>query len=434
MISKLLSYLDASGRELARDAATAFALRVLGMALAIGFSMAVARLVGVEGAGLYFSAIAVVMMSSSVARMGLDNAMLRLTAVGISRGEWGRVNRIVRSGLGASGLLCLALCAAIFAFAGPVARVVFSEPDLVTPLRIASLGIVTFSLMTLVSQILKGAKRIRDAVLVASVLWPLFGLVLIWPLGSQYGAVGVCVTYVLATAASGLVGWLMWRGVREATSPTPERPGDLWDAARPLWAMSVISMGVLPWVPILLLGVWGETRETGILGIVGRLATLVSFSLMAINNMLGPKFAVLYADGKMGSLQRIARRFALVNVLIAIPAVAVLVFFGDHVLALYGEDFKEGRLALAILTTGQAVNCITGSVGIMLMMSGNERAVRNSALCAAVVVLSMSMLLIPSYGLTGAAIASASALVTMNLFSMTVVYRRLGFVIYPWIR
>jgi len=434
MLSKLAPYLDASGRELVRDAATALTLRVVGTVLAVSFSLGVARVLGVEGAGLYYSSIAVVMMSSSIARMGLDNAILRLVAVDISRKEWGKVNRIVRSGLGASSLLSLAICATILLVADPVARLIFSEPDLAGPLRITSLGIFTFSLMTLVSQTLKGASRIQDALLVASVFWPFFGLIMIWPLGHSYGAAGVCATYVIATASATLIGWIMWRKVREPDAPDTEPPLDLWQAARPLWAMSIISLGVLPWMPLLLLGFWGETRDTGILGIAGRLTALVSFSLMAINNMLGPKFAVLYAEGKIDSLKRIARRFALVNVMIAIPAIAILVLFGDKVLALFGEDFIAGRPAMAILTLGQAVNCVTGSVGIMLMMSGNERAVRNSALCAAAVVILMSLLLIPPYGLIGAATASASALITMNLFSMFVVYRKLGFVIYPWIR
>lgn len=436
MLSRLSSRFKTMGQGLLVDAAVAFSLRVLGAFLALGFSLAIARSLEATGVGLYFSALAVIMMATPIARMGLDNALLRFVAVGASQDDWGKVSRVVRSGLGRSGLFSLVICVAICVFAGPIAMVFFSEPALVTPLRVMSFGVFAFSMATLVSQMLKGVRHIRNALLVISVLPPFFATLMVWPLGQIFGTPGACAAYVLGMGLSTLIGWYFWGRARKPVTTNTEKgaPEALWQAARPLWAMTVLTMGVLPWVPMLLLGMWGDMKDTGIFGITGRLAALTSFTLMAINNILAPRFAVLHSEGKIESLKTIARQFSLINVIVAIPAIGILVFAGERLLGLFGAEFVEGYPVLIILLLGQMVNCMTGSVGILLMMTGNERSTRNAAICAVIVMTILCITLIPTYGAVGAAIAAASASMTSNLFAMVVVYRRLGFFVIPWIR
>ena len=82
---------------------------------------------------------------------------------------------------------------------------------------------------------------------------------------------------------------------------------------------------------------------------------------------------------------------------------------------------------LRILAFGQLINVATGSVGYLLSMTGHERLLRNTVLIAAVVSLGGGLTLIPAFGLTGAALATATGLAVQNLLCVWQVRRVLGF-------
>jgi O-antigen/teichoic acid export membrane protein len=102
----------------------------------------------------------------------------------------------------------------------------------------------------------------------------------------------------------------------------------------------------------------------------------------------------------------------------SIPACAVLlifVSFGDNLLVTYfGEDFRPAYYPLIIISVGQLVNALTGSVGTFLVMTGNEyfmAKVSVSVLCLNVV---LSALLSAYFGMEGAAWATSASIVILN--------------------
>ena len=69
--------MDGHLREVLTGASIAFLLRVLGAAAAFALNMVIGRLLGAEGAGLYFLALSVALIGSLLAQLGLANTLLR---------------------------------------------------------------------------------------------------------------------------------------------------------------------------------------------------------------------------------------------------------------------------------------------------------------------------------------------------------------------
>ena len=69
---------------------------------------------------------------------------------------------------------------------------------------------------------------------------------------------------------------------------------------------------------------------------------------------------------------------------------------------------------------------MSGSVAIILNMTGKEKVFRNIIFVALVINILLNLLLIPKFGIEGAAIASASSLIFWNLYSVYYVYKELG--------
>jgi O-antigen/teichoic acid export membrane protein len=167
---------------------------------------------------------------------------------------------------------------------------------------------------------------------------------------------------------------------------------------------------------IIMLGLMATDKDVGIYGVVSQLSLLVIFGLVAINQVLQPNIARIYNQKNLVELQKIVTFSARVVFILAIPPVLLLLFSGEWVLLqLFGEQYKSGSVSLSILVLGQIVNVTIGSVGMILNMTGNERHAASGVIAALILNLVLNMLLIPLYGMTGAAIATSTSLAAWNV-------------------
>ena len=97
--ASVLGRLDMHSREVLSGAALAFVLRAVGAGLAFALNVVIGRLLGAEGAGLYFMALSVVTIGAVITKLGLDNTLLRFIASGASSGDWSRVLGVFRMGM-----------------------------------------------------------------------------------------------------------------------------------------------------------------------------------------------------------------------------------------------------------------------------------------------------------------------------------------------
>jgi O-antigen/teichoic acid export membrane protein len=165
---------------------------------------------------------------------------------------------------------------------------------------------------------------------------------------------------------------------------------------------------------ILLLGAIVGSEAAGIYKVATRGADLVMYSAFVINVPLAPIIAKLHAAGDRERLRRAIRLSTRVAALIALPVATGLVFFGDRFLALFGEGFQRGRSALAILSISQLVNAATGPVGSIMVMTGHETRTAIAVTIGAFTNIALNLILIPRYGILGAAVATTTSMMLWN--------------------
>ena len=110
----------------------------------------------------------------------------------------------------------------------------------------------------------------------------------------------------------------------------------------------------------------------------------------------------------------------------SLPLTLLLCFFPDMILGFLGEGFKGAWLALIILSIGNFVSSISGSIGILLQMSGHQKQYNNIITSTAISSIALNFVLIPKYGLLGAAITSSIAKIIQNLLSVAYAKKNLG--------
>lgn len=115
----------------------------------------------------------------------------------------------------------------------------------------------------------------------------------------------------------------------------------------------------------------------------------------------------------------------------ALPVILPCIFVPECIMKIFGSNYAEGAMALTILSIGQFVNVIAGSVGVLLNMSGHKRVWRNIALLTGVLNVILNITLIPIWGITGVAIATATSISFQMLISVVIVWKKLHILTLP---
>jgi len=434
-IDNFIGRFDKHMQELLRGASIAFALKILAACLAFGLNVLLARQLGAEGAGIFFLAFTIVLIVAAIGRVGMENVLVRFIAANVAAGKPGKVLGVYQKAMLFSLLVAAPLSTLLYLLAPWVSQVVFTKQELAQPLSVMAMAVVPLALLTLHAHALQGLKNIVAFISVMSVSVPMITCLIAAPFLFQYGVDAAAWSYLLATILTLLVGRGMWQ---KATSLFEAQAvefdnRELLSSSQPLFGVVMLNI-IITWSPTLFLGVWESSENVGIYSAANRTAMLTSFVLVAVNSIAAPKFAALYQQGEMEALGSVARKSARIMVVLASPALLLFLLIPEWILAVFGEQFKQGAVVLIILAIGQFVNVVTGSVGYLLMMSGNERLMRNNLLFCAILGIILSLWLVPHYGIVGGAVSAALMLSMQNVIAVILVWKKLNIMTLPWVK
>ncbi len=433
----LVHKFDLNTREIVFGAAAALSLRVLGAFAQFGFNLLLARMLGADGMGIYSLAFSVSVISSTIARLGIDQALLRFIAIQADQQKWDQMKGVFAKGMTIVFLSGFVITIIVFLLAPWLSQSLFDEPRLALPLQIMSFSIVPFSLVNLLAEALRALKRVANAMLVQGMLVPALSVGLFLTLLSlRVGLLSAVLAYVLATVFVLLIGaWLWKRVVPQLWRPRLKgqfATHDLLTVSFPMaWAsIMVIVFGLADSV---ILGIFRSAAEVGIYAAAQRMALLTTFSLIAVNSVAAPKFAALYKAGDFNTIEKIAQKSNVLMILIASPLLLAFFLFPERIMGIFGQDFVAGRNALIIISIGQVVNVATGSVGCLLLMTSYEKIMKWINVSAAMSNIVLSWILIPKFGVIGAAFASSISLALLNCLALFSVFKLLTISTVPFI-
>jgi O-antigen/teichoic acid export membrane protein len=173
----------------------------------------------------------------------------------------------------------------------------------------------------------------------------------------------------------------------------------------------------------ILIGFYLNAREVGIYAVAAALVVFVPVILQSVNQIFSPIISALHGNGEYELLGRIFQTSTKWIFGLTVPLVALMIVFAHPIMSVFGHDFETGWAILIIGALGQLINCATGSVGYLLLMSGNERRLVRIQVVMGIVVVASNVVLIPLWGITGAAVAAALTNAVSNLWYLRTVRR-----------
>jgi O-antigen/teichoic acid export membrane protein len=177
---------------------------------------------------------------------------------------------------------------------------------------------------------------------------------------------------------------------------------------------------------ILVLGMFAPPEIVAYYFAATRLAQILGYVPYGITAATAQKYSALAARQDRVGLQKLISSVAVTGTAVTTLAALVLWALAAPLLSLFGADYQAAALVVPILCCGLIAVCAFGPGEDVLTMLGEERVC--SAVFAFVLIanLGLNFLLIPLWGMIGAAVATSTALALRGALLAWFAHKRLG--------
>lgn len=421
MINRIIARVkDDHLKELLKGSGTALILKIIGLFFGYIFTLLIARMYGADTLGIFALSVTILTVFSVVGRLGFDTGLVRFMAEYASQDRPESIKEVYIKTLKIVIPICIMLTLLLFLSAPLLAKYVFNKEHLSMYFRISSFAILPLVVIVLHASSLRGLKKIKEYSLLQEVSIPFISIVLLVLSLFLASDERIPLTvYVLSLLIVFVISCAVWPKHADITScphSNTIRFRSLLGVSLPM-LLSASSFLVLEWTDTIMLGIFRTGVEIGIYSVAMKISMLTGITLFSINSIAAPKFAELYKKGDMAGLEKIIHQSTKLIFWSAAFIILVIFLFPSFILAIFGEEFKAALYALLILTFGQFINAISGSVGYILQMTGKQKVFQHIVLTAAMMNIGLNALLIPHYGINGAALASMLSMAFWNLAS-----------------
>ena len=417
--------------HISRHSGMYFAGTIFTGALSYVFKVYLARVLGAENLGLYALGGTLIGFLGIFNTLGLPQAAVRYVARYSAEGKFKQLHALLWRGSGFLLVANVVFAAILLAFGKSVAVRFYHSPGLVRYLPLFALLMLFTVLSTFLGRVLAGYQDLKLRTLIVNFVGTPLNIVLaVLLISAGMGLRGYLVAQVVTSA---IACGLLVVAVRQLT-PAAARVFSQKGAfpEQEIWSFSAAMLGVgflsfvMGQVDKVALGYYRGAREVGIYSVATALVVYLPLVLTSVNQIFASTIADLHTRGEHALLMRLFQSLTKWIVGLTLPLALVMMVFSRPLMRIFGRDFERGWPILIIGALGQLVNCGVGSVGNLLIMSGNEkRLIRVQIVMAAVMTIG-SAALVPLWGIYGAAVAAAVTNVGVNALNLFEVRKALG--------
>ncbi|WP_291161025.1 lipopolysaccharide biosynthesis protein [Hyphomicrobium sp.] len=418
-----------------RDAILAFAVRVLSAGLLYLTQIVLARWMGGAQYGIYVAVWTWVLILGAMSHLGLNYASIRLAPSYRETGDFAHLRGLIW------GVRMLALAGGtIVMLLGVLGVWLFSdriEPNFLLPIYLALVCIPLYALTDVQDGIGRGNGWMSTALVPPYILRPLLLLASMFvanqaglPMNAATAAGGA----IVATWLAGLLQALSINKRVRATVPAAPRETDFrsWlTISAPLLVILTAEL-LLQNTDILVVSRFMAPADVGIYFAAGKTMALIMFVHYAVGSAVAHKFAAFNARGDHDGLRTFVRDSVNWTFWPSLAGAVIILALGMPLLSLFGPNFDAGYPVMFVLVVGFLFRSAMGPAEFLLNMLGEQKLCATVLFSAALLNIALNMALVPTYGMIGAAAATALSLMTAASLNALVVWRRLGIQMPIW--
>jgi len=409
-------------------------IRIAGAGLTYLSHVMLARWMGAFEFGIFAYAWVWVTIIGYIAPLGISGAVVKFLPDYLARGKWRRAR-----GLISFSRIAVALSGLVIGTA--FGLTIFLLGDLVPthyrlPLYLAAATMPLMGLIDLHQELSRSFDWMRQAYFPTYVLRPAMLLLLVGIIvyrGIPTTASSASTAALIACLATLGAQFALFRGKvgSEFSADRATYHARHWlRAAFPFLFIEAAYL-VLENTDIVMLGYFTPPDDIAIYYAVIRTSGLLGFIAFAVSALAAPRFSTLHAQEKTAELRAFYHQSIHLTLWPSLALGALLLLFGEPILAFFGPQFSSGYPALTILVTAMLFEAAFGPVSFLLSMTGHQAATARAIGYTAVANIVLNAILIPQWGLLGAATATALSIMLRTIWFTVLARSRLGVGLIP---
>lgn len=408
---------------LASGAGLVFGGRITKLAFGFAIQVVLARLLGSDAYGGFILASMTMAVGILFARLGMKSGLLRKLPYHEDNPQEARgvVKASVQLGI-VSGVLVSSI---IFLAAPIIATRVFGDPSIIPLIRLVAVGIPFSVLLTIGVSIARALRDAKPHVIVNQILNTALTAVLVSALlFAGYGAVGAILAKVIAIAISATIAlYLAYRALPfPLRGPTVRMHRDLLTFSLPL-VLAASANWALAQTDTVLVGVFMTSAGVGVYNVAYRLHSLGMVFFYPVTFLLPPVLTRLMERDDETAAKRTYQVATKWMTLLTFPLFLLVFLFPEVVIeTAFGSAYRSGADVLRILIIPVIVTTFMGANGSALIAFGHNRINLYGNGAISLLNVGLNIVLIPEYGLIGAATATATAFIIRDGFYATLLY------------
>ena len=389
----------------------------------------IARFLGAFLFGQYNLGMVVVRFLSNFCVLGSDRGLVKFIPV-YNLEDKGKTKQIIIT----STLLCFLtstiIAVLLYIFSDTIAIMFFDSENMSGVLRIFSLYLPVFSLFRIFLAVLRGFKRADLQAFVWYFISPLLFLLMVIPIYFFGFKLGGVIAARIISHLCGLIclAFFVLKVFPEITTVIRSRVNikEYFSFSFPLLFIGLLHF-LIGNIGILMIGYFREEDAAGIYSVAVRISLLSLFFLTAVNSIFGPNMSELT---KLNDFENIKKLMNVLTKWITYGAgtlLAIVIVLHDDILHVFGREYISGTVPLLILMTGQFCNALAGPTGVVLVMSGKQKYEVFNSIAIVIANILLCYILIPRFGVTGAAVSMAVSIIGVNILKVSEVYYEFRF-------
>jgi O-antigen/teichoic acid export membrane protein len=329
------------------------------------------------------------------------------------------IKRYIKSALRMGFIFSMLIMITQIILAGWLTNSIFKETVLLKYILIAyAFSLPFYVFIAIAAAATRGYKLMKYSVFVINILNP---TILLLTALISYLLISQEMVILLPVVIVGVVGFLAISNLLNKISGISYKgiasgkfDNALLKFSIPLMFIAILGT-MLHWMDIMMLGYFTDAKTVGLYHPAIRTAGLQQGILSSFIGIFAPMFTGYFSEEnheKMSDIYKLVTRWLLTIIL---PFTLVVIIFSKNVMLLFGDEFINVAPSLIILTIAMAIYSFLGASSTALTVTGFQRFNLINAILALILNGILNIILIPRYGIIGAAWATFSSAIVVTI-------------------
>ena len=400
---------------------------VFGKLFSYLYVVLVANKLGASNYGVLSLAFAILSFSSALALLGLDEGVIRYVSFYKGRKDIGSAKGTIKTALKTALNTSIVIAVLLIIFSDFISNNIFNEYDLMNLLIFVAVALP----FTVTAQIFLVSFRafqkpqyevmIKELIEKSSKVIITFILFLF-----GFRLLGAAAGFVLAIILMSIISVIVFNKyiLNFFSNKTQEKENkkELLNYSMPLLLKNFMWF-IISWIDILMIGYFKTTSDVGIYNVALPTSSLIIMPAYSIMYLFLPVISQLYGENNMAEIKNVYKKVSKYLLLINIPIFLIIFILSEDIVSLFfGKEYLNAFLPLVILSIGYLSFSLSDISMNMLSVMKKTKTISAVIFLFALVNAVLNYILIPKYGIIGAATATSSSFVVGTILMISICY------------